>query len=57
MINDMITDSEKKKMKKVLLEKVQNEIKKNYHARYEKIYESVKFKEVMEEWTSIKQEY
>ena len=54
MINDMITDPEKNQMKKVLLEKVQNEIKKNYHARYEKIYESVKFKEVMEEWMSIK---
>ena len=32
-------------------------ISKNYQNRYEKIYESVKIKDVMEEWTSLQTDY
>lgn len=48
---------EKLNSKQALLAKIQKDIKLHYRERYEQIYDSVKVKDVMLEWMSVRQEY
>jgi len=55
-INEMIAQ-DKLEMKRELVKKIKMDILQNYSKRYEKIYDSVKFKDVMLETKSVQQAY
>jgi len=55
-INDLI-DEDKLEFKQAIVHKVKEDILRNYSAKYELIYDSVKNKDAMLEWMSVQNEY